>query len=274
MLNSQRLEHAFVLLDQGNLEQAYHEFVSAADHTDIVLEKAGILLNAVSALRQPADLETARRQLGRVRELLSVSSRDTVLSSSDQDELIRLTVGAEVEEAELCAQEGQLEKAIAKITSVLRDFETKLKERNLIDASDYAQMRRAFLWAEMGRFEKAEPRLEELETRQSQNPILLFYLGRCYMVTGRFPKAQQKLEKAISLNLKAPYDFQAHCSLGMAFYELGNFKDAKLELERGALAANPQYIKEAKIWKWLEYTCISLGLKDEANLYAQRAKPS
>ena len=36
----------------------------------------------------------------------------------------------------------------------------------------------------------------------------------------------------------------------------------------------PDYIKQAHIWKWLEYTCKSLGLKEEAQRYGQLARPS
>jgi tetratricopeptide (TPR) repeat protein len=273
MINSQLLDHACALRDQGKFREAYDEFLLAANDTDSILEKAGILLNAVTALRQPDELELARKGLDTVRELLAVLSRSGVLSPSDQDELIRLTVGAEVEDAEIRSDEGQLDDAIKKMTKILEDYEPRLKERRLIEVSDYVQVRRAFLWAEMGLFEKAKPRLEELGSRQYQNPTFLFYLGRCYMVTKEFPKAQQKFERAISLGLRPPFDFQAHCSLGMALYELGEFAKAKLELERGAQTATPRYIKEAKIWKWLEYTCISLGLKEEAERYGRLARP-
>ncbi len=93
-------------------------------------------------------------------------------------------------------------------------------------------------------------------------------------MTKDFARARQKLERAISIGLKPQLDFQAHCSLGMALYELGEYAQAKLEFEHGVRAATPRYIKEAKIWKWLEYTCISLGLKEEAGHYASLSRPS
>lgn len=58
----------------------------------------------------------------------------------------------------------------------------------------------------------------------------------------------------------------------MAYYELHDYARAKCELEVGAKAATPEYIKQAHIWKWLECSCRGLGLMDEANHYAMMRK--
>jgi tetratricopeptide (TPR) repeat protein len=271
--NSQLLDQACALRDQGKLREAYEAFLLAAQNTDNILEQAGLLLNAADALRESGEYELAKKRLDSVRELLSVS-RTGSLSPSDRDEFLRLAVGAEVEEAQIWSDGGQVEKAIQEMTKLLEQHESELKQRNLFDSLDYVHMRRAYLWADTGAFEKAKPRLEEMESRQHQNPVFLFYLGDCCVATKEFSKARQKLEKAISLGLPPHFDFQAHCSLGMALYELGEFAGAKLELERGVHTATPRYINEAKIWKWLEYTCISLGLKEDAERYGQLARPS
>jgi hypothetical protein len=83
-----------------------------------------------------------------------------------------------------------------------------------------------------------------------------------------------KLERALDLAPRPRIAFQAHGTLGMVFYETGDYQRAKQELEVSARLAAPDYIKHAKIWKWLEYTCINLGLKDEARRYGQLARPS
>jgi tetratricopeptide (TPR) repeat protein len=273
MTNSKLLDHACALRDQGKLREAYDAFVIAAQNTDNTLEQVGLLLNAADPLRESGEYKLAKKQLDSVRELLSVS-RTGSLSPSDHNELFGLRVGAEVELAEIWADEGQVEAAIKMMTEILEKHESELKQRNLLDSLDHVHLRRAYLWADMGACEKAKPRLEGMESRQHQNPVFLFYLGDCCVATKEFSKARQKLEKAISLGLPPHYDFQAHCSLGMALYELGEFAGAKLELERGVQTATPRYIKKAKIWKWLECTCISLGLKDDAVRYAQLARPS
>jgi tetratricopeptide (TPR) repeat protein len=271
--NSQLLDHACDLREQGKFREAYEEFLRAASNTDNILEKAGILLNAVTNLTQSADFETARNQLDKVRELLSLLNPIN-LNTFDQDEFLQVTVGIEIERSEILTAEGKLEEAIQQFTKTLEEYEPLLKERRLFDALDDVQKRRAYLWADLGSFEKAKKRLDEMESRQGDNSIFLFYLGHCCVTTKEFRRAQQLLEKAISLGPPPNIAFQAHCSLGMAFYELGEYKNAKLELERGVQTATPRYIKEANIWKWLEYTCVSLGLKADAERYGQLARPA
>ncbi len=272
MINSQLLDHACALRDQGKFGEAYDEFLRAANHTDSILEKAGILLNAVTTLTQSGKYELARKHLDTVRGLLSDRKMGS-LGPSEQNEFIGITVSVEVEEAEILTSEGRFEEAIKKFTDTLKQYEQQLKERGLFEISDDVQMRRAFLWADMGSFEKAKPSLEELEYRQSENPLFLFYLGHCYVVTKDSSRARQKLEKAISIGMKPQLAFQAHCSLGMALYELGEYSKAKEEFERGIQTAPPRYIAEAKIWKWLQYTCLSLGLNDEAEHYRRLSEP-
>jgi len=70
--NPRLLDHACDLREQGKFRQAYEEFLRAANNTDSILEKAGILLNAVTNLTQIGDFETGRIQLDKAKELLSV----------------------------------------------------------------------------------------------------------------------------------------------------------------------------------------------------------
>ncbi len=142
------------------------------------MEKTGILLNAVTTLTQSGECELARKQLDLVRGLLTETKMGS-LGPSDPNELLGLIVGVEVEEAEICTSEGRFEEAIKKFTTILEQYVRPLKERGLFQISDDVQMRRAFLWADIGSFEKAKSTLEELESRQCQNPFFLFYLGVC-----------------------------------------------------------------------------------------------
>jgi tetratricopeptide (TPR) repeat protein len=185
-----------------------------------------------------------------------------------------VAVGVEIERSEILTAEGKLEQAILQCTKTLEEYEPLFKERKLLDESDELRMRRACLWADLGLFEKAKRSLEEMKSRQGDNSIFLFYLGHCCFTAKEFRRAQQLLERAISLGPPPDIAFQAHCSLGMVFYELGEYKSAKVELELGAQTATHRYIKEGKIWNWLEHTCISLGLKADAHRYGQLARPS
>jgi hypothetical protein len=53
-----------------------------------------------------------------------------------------------------------------------------------------------------------------------------------------------------------------------------DYSRAKVELERCAQTADLPYIRQSKVWKWLELTCRHLGQKEEADHYAQLARPS
>jgi uncharacterized protein HemY len=116
--------------------------------------------------------------------------------------------------------------------------------------------------------------LEEVKSRRNDDTIFLFYLGHCYFTAKRWGEAQQKLERSLALRPRPGIAFQAHGSLGKVFYETGDYQRAKEELEASAKLAAPDYIKQLHIWKWLEYTCIRLGLKEEAQRYGQLARPS
>jgi tetratricopeptide (TPR) repeat protein len=271
--NSQLVDHAYDLREQGKFREAYQEFLRAANNTDSILEKAGILLNAVTNLTQIGDFETGRIQLDKARGFLSLLNPIN-LSTFDRDEFLGVAVGIEVETSEILAAEGNLEEAILHFTQTIEEYEPLLNERKLFDVLDDARMRRAYLWADLGSSEKAKESLEELESRQHTNSTFLFYLGHCCFTTKEFLRAQQLLERAIGLGPTPDIAFQAHCSLGMVFYELGEYESAKVELELGAQSATPRYLKQAQIWKWLEYTCISLGLRADAERYGQLARPS
>jgi uncharacterized protein HemY len=132
----------------------------------------------------------------------------------------------------------------------------------------------AYFLVDLGRSEKAIPLLEEAKGRRNDDTIFLFYLGHSYFRAKRWSEAQEKLERALALGPRPGIAFQAHGSLGMLFYEVGDYQRAKEELETCAKSAAPDYIKQAHIWEWLEYTCVCLGLREEAQRYGQQARPS
>jgi tetratricopeptide (TPR) repeat protein len=193
---------------------------------------------------------------------------------AEQDEFVRVTVGIEIEEAGVLVTEGKIEAAIERLAAALARFKDEIQEPTRIEIYDEIQTRRAYFLADLDQFEKAIPILEEAKHRRNDDTIFLFYLGHCYFKAKRLGEAQQKLERALTLGPRPRIAFQAHGSLGMVLYETGDYRRAKDELETSAKLAAPDYIKHAQIWKWLEYTCMSLGLKEEARRYGQLARPS
>jgi tetratricopeptide (TPR) repeat protein len=271
--SQQLLETACTLREEAKFREAYGLFMLAASQTDNLLEKAVILLNAATNLTQANEQERSRNQLNQIRELLG-SMNPSGFSKDEQDEFVRVTVGIEIEEAEVLVTEGKIEATIERLAATLARFEGEIQEPNRIEIYDEIQTRKAYFLTDLDQFEKAIPILEEAKSRRNDDTIFLFYLGHCYFRAKRWGEAQQKLERALALGPRPHIAFQAHGSLGMVFYETSDYQRAKEELEASAKLAAPDYIKQAHIWKWLEYTCISLGLKEEAQRYGQLARPS
>ena len=153
------------------------------------------------------------------------------------------------EEAEVLASEGKIEGAIERLAATLARFENEIQEPSLIAVHDEIQTRRAYFLTDLDQFEKAIPILEEVTSRRNDDTIFLFYLGHSYFRAKRWSEAQQKLERALALGPRPRIAFQAHGSLGMVFYETGDYQRAKEELEASAKLAAPDYIKQAHIWK-------------------------
>jgi tetratricopeptide (TPR) repeat protein len=87
-------------------------------------------------------------------------------------------------------------------------------------------------------------------------------------------RATEKLVNALRLGLPRSLEYRAHCELGIAYYRLKNYAQAKLEFEKNAETADSEYIQQAQIWKWLENTSRTLGLKDQADRYSKLAMPT
>lgn len=273
MTDSQLLDRACALREEGKFREAYGLFMLAANQTDNALKKACILLNAATNLTQSHEQERSRNHLNQIRELLGTLNPST-LSQDEQDEFIHVAVGIEIEEAEVLVTEGKIEAAIEQLAATLEKFKAEIKEPRRIPIYDEINTRRAYILADLELFDEAIPRLEESEHRRNDDSIFLFYLGACYYRAKRFGEAQQKLERSLSLGPRRGIAFQAHATLGQVFYETGDYLRAKKQLETSASLAPPDYIKHAQLWKWLEYTCISLGLKEDARRYGQLARPS
>jgi tetratricopeptide (TPR) repeat protein len=101
-----------------------------------------------------------------------------------------------------------------------------------------------------------------------------FYLGSCYTNNAEWSKAEMELSKSLKTGLRPNLEFRAHYRLGKAYHKLEDHAQAKLELEKCAETADASYIKEARLWEWLESTWRHLGLNSEAEHYAQLARPS
>jgi tetratricopeptide (TPR) repeat protein len=263
-----QLEQGYTLRAQHKFKEARDAFLAAANATDNLIEKAWALLNAATTLTATHEFESSRAQVATVRELVSLAKSGTH-SPSDLDELLSLDVSTEIEEAEILSAEGRDDEALAEFTATLHKFGSRLLESpNRLITYDDLQKRRAYLLVDNGKSAEALPILLEIELRQVANPIFLFYVGISHLNNDSLEKAQDALQKSLALNPNHRIEFQARCSLGMTYYRMGDYARARTELEQGAAIADAEYIRQAQIWKWLEYSCQGLGLVDEAKKYA------
>jgi tetratricopeptide (TPR) repeat protein len=266
-------DKAMTLRDQGKYKEAADLFLDLAKATDDLFEKAGMLLNLTHTLKASGSLDLARSQLNTARELLSLPP-NAVLGNADDENRRRLLIWAELEDARIVAAEDRLQEAIGSLNGILADHRSELSKPGFVEIYQAVRRDRAFLLTDIGSFQEAVPILEEVDSADPHDRWTLFYLGYCYSCTGKFLESQQKLEEAIRLGLTPDFEGRAHCALGASYYEVGDYSRAKSELEKGVKTASPRYVKQAGIWRWLECTCISLGLKAEAEHYRRLDRSS
>jgi tetratricopeptide (TPR) repeat protein len=270
MENSVLLQTALKLRDKGKYREALDIFVGIVDKLENPLERAEMLLNIVNTLPNSGQLELAKTQLESVRSLLSSSlARD-----SDDPYPRYLTIAADLEDARISEAEGKFNDAIDKIDRLRTEFNADLLEVQFQELHWAIERERGFALAHIGSSEAALQILEQVDRADPHDRFTLYYLATCYSRAERYAEARAKIEESIALGLPPDWAGRAHFTLGAACYRLQDYKQAKVELEAAVKTAPPEFIRHEEIWRWLQYTCISLGLKDEAEHYAKLARPS
>jgi tetratricopeptide (TPR) repeat protein len=271
-MDEQRFLNACRLRDEGRLIEACSEFVQIAESTGDPLDKAGVLLHVAHTLVTSGEYEGATAKLSAVRALME----DYPLPTPDGDErFVALELFLDFEEANLFWLRGEDPKgALKRFEAALRKYTPPLKEPRSRDFCEGLQIRCAFVLADIGRWKEALPILEGITSPQEYEEGVAFYLGHCYVEADDYHRAEEKLTEALKLGLPSHLEYRAHCELGRTYYYLENYSIAKEEFEKGAQKADPSYLKQSQIWKWLEITCRALGLPAEAEQYARMAKPS
>ena len=268
-MNSNSLfDKALSLGERGNHEEAARLFALLASKTDNLFDKAGILLNVAHEFKELRDFQHARIQLEVVHELLSVDP-SVSLASIDEENRRGLLIGAALEDARIWAAEEKVTEAIEKLNSLLADYQLELAKPAFESVKQLIQRERAFLLTDIGSCSEALPILEDLDATEPHDRWILFYLGYCYMGAARYDQAKTILQKALQLGLSPDFEGRAHCALGVSLYGLKDYQRAKIEFEKGVKTASKRYIREAGIWRWLQQTCIALGLGAEAQHYAE-----
>jgi len=267
-MDEQSFLKACQLRDNGALKEAIEEFCRIAKETSDPIDKAGVLLNAATTLKILGECNLARMQLK--------AARDVIISSDDPPSKLRadyrlalLNVRIEFEDADISSFEGNITEALARFDLLLTKYEQELKEPDLRECYEMIQARRGFILADLGRNRDALPILQEAESFKGRQAEIRFYLGHCYLAIRDYSKALEWLNEAIGLGLPRRLEYRANCELGIAYYNMKNYAQAKLSFEKSVEKADTEYIQQAQIWKWLQNSSRLLGLNDEADRYSK-----
>jgi tetratricopeptide (TPR) repeat protein len=269
-MDDQRFLKAIQLRDGGRLKEAVDEFYKIAEESEDPVDKAGVLLNLAATLRPLNEFSKAREELNAARRLVA-SLDDSPVGTLRDPRLLQLELSLDFEDADISGYEGELEEALEKFDLLLREYGQTLKEPEFRESYEMIQTRRGFLFADLGRCKDALPVLEEAETFESRKAEIYFYLGHCYLTDRDYARAAERLINALRFGLPRILEYRAHCELGIAYYSLKDYIQAKLEFEKCAETGDAEYIQQAQIWKWLENASRILGLRDEAERYSKLA---
>jgi tetratricopeptide (TPR) repeat protein len=269
-MDEERFDRACQLKDDGKLEESLQEFINIANDTDDCDDKPAAILYAAACLKMMGDWQRAKEQLDIVRLLVADSNPES--ENPERAECLRIAVA--FEEGDILGGEGRSEEALAAFSSLLSSFAEQLREPFFRSLYEMTQMRRAFLLVDLGRWRDGLPILEEAGSFERHDGSVEFYLGYSYVASGDRIRVGAKLRKSLQMGLPKHLEYRAHCELGRNYHKLEDYELAKLELEKCAQTADPNYIRQSQLWRWIEVTCRHLGLKREAEHYRQLANPS
>src|SRR5262245_46203596 len=147
-------EHGLELTEKGEHREAVALFLTLANDSSSVLEKAGLLLNASHAFKELREFDSARQHLRSVRHLLELPTDDQD-SKVDEDDRRGLVIGAELEDARISAGEDRLTEAVEKLNAILATHKTYLGREDFAGILQLVQKDLAFLLVDLRRCEQA-----------------------------------------------------------------------------------------------------------------------
>lgn len=224
--------------------------------------RAGLLLNKAVFLGVLKDIREARRQL-----------QFAIEQAADDPET---QLSYDFLEAALYHEEEKFEDAYSCFTTTLT------KHCDLLERSDYrfvyekVQEYRAFELVRLGKFEDAVTILEEalsFDREEKDKQVLLANLGISHAKLNHHERARAYLQQAIHVGNLGDWEGQTHYHLALAYAHLNLLPESKRELRLCAERAREYSLPLSNVYGWLSRICRGLGERQEAEHYAQLARP-
>lgn len=175
----------------------------------------------------------------------------------------------------LCQEEGNYSAALERLTSVLSDHASRLKESEFRFMYEDIQLRRAFLLVTLSQFEDAIAIFREalsFNLADEDRGNALAGLGRCYCETDEWVLAKECLGQALASGLTKEYERQSHFFFGMACFYTDDLIEAKREFEICEERVAEFDLSIVDVYRWLSSVSGRLGETAESERYARLAK--
>jgi tetratricopeptide (TPR) repeat protein len=259
----------------NELETRQFEAVGAKYYSGNRREGLRQLRELASTLTEPLDKGTLRFyeirwlvDLGEVSEAgtliadLKKMGAEAAVSPTDArclDIGVTLLVMAWFAEANLLVEQGAKTDALTILEVLTSQFPQQLALPGLAVFRDEILALQGMLLGDLDRWQEALPLLESTVPSETWKGIVTYYLGRSYFETNDYIAAERKLREALGLELTPQWESRTHYVLGLTEYNLSNVVAARREFELCIKTGDPEYLRESKVWGWLEATARPTG---------------
>lgn len=225
-------------------------------------DKVYLLFSKSSCYGILSKFEKAREQLA------------LALQQQPEDPDTRLTF--EFQGALLSQREGNYREALERLSAVLSSYAHRLNRPELRFMYEDIRIRRAFLSVTLGQFQQAAPLLHDTLSfglKKEVRSDALASLGHCYLELREWELAKTYLLSASAIGLTKEREKTFHFYLGIAYFYLEAFAEAKREFEICEERMSEYQLPALDVYSWLSSVCRRLGAASEAERYARLARP-
>jgi len=173
----------------------------------------------------------------------------------------------DLNEVFLCWEERKFQKCLDMLNRMLKDYSALLCTPDFRDLYEQVQFRRGILLTEFSRPREARPLLEEglsFDLDAEDKAKLLYYLGLAFFNLGDKKQAKARFLEALQGRNDDDASILARYYLGVIYSEEGAYGKALQEFERVEPHASRASIENEKIYGWLARTYRLTGNSSEA----------